>query len=410
MSRVLLAWELGSGIGHLGRLAPLAQALRWRGHAVTLVLKDLSGLGHIAALDTFDALQAPVWLKPDAAADAPQSYADILARFGYADAADLRGMVNAWRGLYRLVNPDLIVADHAPTALLAAHATAIPRATYGAGFFLPPRAHPLPNMRPWLDIPAEELAARERAVLATVNAVLSGLRVPPLAVLADLLAADAHFLMTFRELDHYGNRSGGEYLGVISAEGEIAVPAWPHGGGKRVFAYLRGNYSDMAKLVSALKNLDASAVIFAPGIDPAAAEKLQSARIVFSTRPFAISEVAQQCDLAICHGGLATVAACLRAACPLFLLPTQLEQYLTGVNVERMGAGLLTHPDVPEPDFLAPLARLLRDSSFKARAMDFADRHAGYDPANVLEGIVSRCEQIIAMRPREHGQPGRGGE
>ena len=341
MSRFLLAWELGSGIGHLGRLAPLAQALRARGHEVTLAVKDLSGVHAVAGLDTFRVLQAPIWLKSADAAEPPQNYAEILARFGYADPGGLSGMVRAWCGLFALATPDVIVADHAPTALLAARVSALPRATYGSGFFLPPRVRPLPNMRPWLDIPAAQLAAGEDKVLASVNQVLAALHVAPLAMLAELLEADADFLMTFRELDHYRNRQAGRYLGVVSSEGADPVAAWPDGAGKKVAVYVHGDYRDMGTLLNALNAVDARAMIFAPGIAPAMLEKFGSPRLHFGSRPLALSAAGRQCDAAVCHGSLATTAAFLRAGCPLLLLPLHLEQFLVSINVESLGAGLL---------------------------------------------------------------------
>ena len=202
--------------------------------------------------------------------------------------------------------------------------------------------------------------------------------------------------MTFRELDHYRNRGAAQYLGVISSEGAAAGAAWPEGTGKRVFAYLHGAYRDMDKLLSLVNTLGCRALIFAPGMAPAIEEKFRSSRLSFSRQPLAISEVARQCDLAICHGGPATTTAFLRAGCALLLLPTHLEQYLLSLNVESLGAGLLINPEIPNTDTAGVLRRLLKESSFKARAMDFAERYSDYDPGRVLQDIVTRCEEIIA--------------
>jgi hypothetical protein len=54
----------------------------------------------------------------------PLNYADILLRFGYADSNDLLGLVVAWRELMRLTGFELVLADHAPTAILAARTLA----------------------------------------------------------------------------------------------------------------------------------------------------------------------------------------------------------------------------------------------------------------------------------------------
>jgi hypothetical protein len=58
--------------------------------------------------------------------------ADELCRaavfFGYLDASRSTAMIKAWTGLMSLIAPDLIIANHAPTALIAARVLGIPRA------------------------------------------------------------------------------------------------------------------------------------------------------------------------------------------------------------------------------------------------------------------------------------------
>ena len=62
---------------------------------------------------------------------------------------------------------------------------------------------------------------------------------PPLARVAELFTrVDSRILTTFAELDHYQNRPGAEYWGVLS-DWRGAAPAWPSGGRPRVLAYLQ---------------------------------------------------------------------------------------------------------------------------------------------------------------------------
>ena len=53
--------------------------------------------------------------------------------FGYGGASGLTAMIKTWTGPISLT-PEIIIADHAPTALIA-RLLGIPRATIGAGFF-----------------------------------------------------------------------------------------------------------------------------------------------------------------------------------------------------------------------------------------------------------------------------------
>ena len=63
MARVLCAWELGLGLGHVGRLIPIARELRGLGHEVVMVLRDSAYLDLVRA-DGFDTLAAPLLRQP----------------------------------------------------------------------------------------------------------------------------------------------------------------------------------------------------------------------------------------------------------------------------------------------------------------------------------------------------------
>jgi multidrug efflux pump subunit AcrA (membrane-fusion protein) len=42
VSRILLTWEMGSNLGHLSRLLPLARELKARGHRVLVAARDVA--------------------------------------------------------------------------------------------------------------------------------------------------------------------------------------------------------------------------------------------------------------------------------------------------------------------------------------------------------------------------------
>jgi len=146
MARFLYAWELGSNLGHLATFEPVAQQLRQDGHHVTFAVRETHACATFLD-DRFAWLQAPRFDGSTGMA-APASYADILAGVGYADPAALMGLVVAWRTLLQLARPQLVFADHAPTAILAARTLGIPVMLFGPGFTMPPLRSPVPAMRP----------------------------------------------------------------------------------------------------------------------------------------------------------------------------------------------------------------------------------------------------------------------
>jgi hypothetical protein len=144
MARILLAWELGAGVGHLVPLAEAARELEAAGHECACALRDL-GNAH-AFFDTRKTrlYQAPVFLPVwRAENDTAYTFADILANIGYRQPQPLTGVLRAWRNLYADFKPDLMVFDHAPTAQAAARGLSIPSIVLArSGFTLPPAVTP----------------------------------------------------------------------------------------------------------------------------------------------------------------------------------------------------------------------------------------------------------------------------
>jgi len=226
LSRVVFVWELGSSLSHVSHLLKLAKLLRAQGHEVSMVVRELHNLRNIA-VEGVRVLQAPVWLPQVAGLpEPPLNYAEILLRFGYHNPANLGGLVDAWRDLYRILEPDLVVANHSPTAMLAARSLQIRTAVQGGGFLVPPRETPMPNMRPWISVPPQRLAEAEAAVLSTVNTLLEGYGAKRLAFLGELFDVAETFLTTFPELDHYPGRRGAAYLGPLFSSGTPESRSW----------------------------------------------------------------------------------------------------------------------------------------------------------------------------------------
>jgi hypothetical protein len=202
--RVLLAAEFLRGGLTLCRLLPLAVALADRGHDVTLALP--AELTASVAGSGFPVVEAPRWTVSPPPGFAAVCYADVLMHGGYAAPDALRGLMTSWRQVLDQTTPDLLVADFAPTAMLVARVAGVAMAAVGDGFSLPPLTVPLPNMRPWAEVPPEAPESVEGRVLAVINARLGALQAPDLRRLRDLFTDMPSFLCTFPELDHYPDR------------------------------------------------------------------------------------------------------------------------------------------------------------------------------------------------------------
>jgi hypothetical protein len=264
MASILYAWEFGANLGHVGAFMPLARALREGGHTVHWSVTQPAQVGDFLAQEGFSWLPAPSTTEVQRQGP-PLSYADILLRFGYADANALFGLVGAWRELMRLTGAELVLADHAPTAVLAARTLGLPVMLFSNGFTVPPMMSPMPNMRPWVSIPAQTFVELDKAALTSINQVLTRYGCETLPYVASLFDVAEETLVTFPELDHYANRGDARYWGSLPSAGGGKSSDWPPGTGAKVFAYLRRECVHHEAALAALQVSGQPSLVYFPG-------------------------------------------------------------------------------------------------------------------------------------------------
>lgn len=412
--RIFYAWELGQDLGHLLRFLTPALKLRERGHEVLFAVRDLSNAESTLGHRGFPLMQAPIWIaNVGGLPKVTVSYAEIALRYGFISYPGLKALVKAWRELFRYVQPDLVLTDHSPTALLAARSLGLRHAPIGSGFFSPPQTDPLPSMRYWDKVSAERIAKPDQIATQIANRVLADLGGKPLKSMADLFRGDENFLCTFRELDHYPNRGPAQYWGPTFEMEQGAELAWPQGKGKRIFAYIKPRYGDFEKLLEALRDTGDQVLVYAPGISKEHLEKFASARMTISREPVKLKSMMQGCDLVVCHAGPGTMTVALLAGVPLLLLPTQLEQLMGARRVAELNAAIVVMKNKPtgpkddkpktdkdgkpvaDTDYPALIRQLLTEERFRKGAGAFAKKYERFSQAGQSRAIVSRIEQLI---------------
>ena len=394
VSRIAYAWELGGGFGHIGPFLPLARALRQRGHDVQCVVARVD-LARQLAGDDFAWIPAPVF--PEALRQgSPLSYSDILLRFGYAQADELYGLVQRWRDIFRQTGAAIVVADHAPTAMLAARTLGLPVLLFSSAFCVPPRLQPLPAMRPWHALPSGTLEGLDGQVLCSINAVLQRFGQAPLQSVGQLFDVAEDSLLGFPELDHYADRGPARYWGNLPAAGGGATLRWPGQPGKRVFAYLRTESLHHEAALSALVALGQPSFVFFPEAPQGMIERHAAPHMAFSRDPIDLASAMRDADAGITYANLSTTTGLLLNGKPGLTLPVQLEQFLLARRVEEMGAGLLVHPEQGADDLPEKLRRILFDAEFAQNARAFARKYAAFPQTAVIGNIVRRIEELVA--------------
>ena len=334
----------------------------------------------------------------------------MLANLGFDDPLDLFAPACAWRNLIRMVGPDLIVFDHAPTALLASRGLDVKRALIGSGFCCPPDVEPLPVFRPELvrKVDPAKLAAFESKVLAAVNDHLARWGEAPLDRLGQLYGdVDENFLTTFPELDHYPRRAmTAAYWGPVvpGADGGGEGPEWPEAPGKRVYAYLK-QFRDLPNVLHALSDAGHATLVYAEGAGPALKRRFESPRLRFADGPLDVPRVGRECDAAVLNGGHGVTAEMLLAGKPVLQIPLALEQRLTAEAVKRLGAGEVANAASTD-EVRAAVDAVAGEVGYGNAAARFSERYSRFDPVRQREAILERAEQLLETGERRSARRG----
>lgn len=408
MARVLIAWELGEAFGHLARCLRLAEGLRERGHTVTLVLKDVClpgggmpvpGLAVLAAPQT-----APRPAQRFTAHVAPVNYAGVLLHAGFAEAQAVAARLHAWRSIFSLACPDVVVGDHAPTALLAAHGVGVPHVAVGTGFAIPPPVSPWPSIRPWEAV-TDEMTSDAEVRLDRVTAAAQHLVGITRAARMRELFGPQDVLDTFAELDHCGARFDGRYVGPIVTLPKSSRVGWQGREGPRVLAYLRPEVPGFTTIVRALATLDAEVLCVTPGWSPEAARRHATRNLRIALTPLTLPPLLQRADLAISYGSSGFSTQALLAGVPLLMRPRHVEQALLAHRVEALGAGRLLAGQL-DVEGVAAAARSLIDASPERRAArSFALCYRDFTPQVAVERTLIAIEQCALAARSEAFSP-----
>ncbi|MBT9508251.1 nucleotide disphospho-sugar-binding domain-containing protein [Rhodoferax sp.] len=381
---IMFTWEIGQGFGHVFPLLPIARELQSAGHRVIFALRDVRGAGALLQREGFTVLQAP--FHPDrffpANGPQPQSMADILSVFGFTNRVHLSGMAAAWRSLYDLCQPDVVVASYAPLSLLCARAAGIPTVLMALPFELPADVHPSMVFRTGL--PAADARADER-VIGAVNQVFAN---SPVTTVRGVFAADKTFMMSYPELDAFGPRTDVEYIGSLFVSDVGNPPRWPDGEHPfKVLAYLN---ADIPALDLLREEIHASPYAYCVTLRDGTEAMLAQWRapnVWIVNDQILLAQALRECDAVLTYGGVGFVSASLLAGKPMVFYIRQLEQYFTARQVVKLGAGV--HPQTPQGVRQA-LDVVLHTPSYAEAAQRFSQTYQGHQPQAIAIQIVSK--------------------
>ena len=403
--RVLIAWELGGGLGHLTRLQPLVASLVETGFEVTLAvpsfhnLKDALG-GLIGSQRRLRVIQAPVPKPLDPAEFPPpavHTLADVLVRRGLHIPERLFTAANHWHHILNSIKPSLTVSDFSPVLNFVTRKFA-PLLVLGNGYTIPPSDMPLPPLLPWKHEVPEASRQNETAILKAVNIVCRANRLEPVVHLANLFRGQSTFVCTLPELDPYRGRRTDTYWSppnIPTFDDIQSLHARPT---KRILVYLPGNHPQLRNIFEAAEKLDLAGSAYLPAIAHDLKSSLGSHKLAIHGSPVSLSDQLPRVRLVVHHGGLATAHAALKSGTPQIVLPQSTEHYITSCGLGEFGACAMI-PSAAEAGteiFIKVFTALLEDPDVLKASSDIVTKCATLDPIATREAILGSCLGFLA--------------
>ncbi len=390
MARIVFGWEFGASLGHIYPLLRVADALKEKGHDILFVCRDVDRSFDVVKSRGYPMIQAPFWKNlpiPNVRSIATPSYADVLARQGFAYRKTVQHMVSAWDDLLRILKPDLIIADHSPGLNIAVR-RAIPMINIGNGFTLPPTEI---DMYPPILATGKRLVAQDMLMKQFNELHLERGR-QPYVRLPQIFDTEGQFACTLPHLDPYVDVRVSPVCGPLEDCMETAPPPEaPH-----VFMYMANEAEDSELALEAVQKLGCQASVYIRGASEERRQKYTSRHMTMLDKPADFSDSIPKASLVIHSGGSGTATSCLMTGRPQIMFPRQSEALMSGRLLASQGLAHSIGKGTGLGDLTHLLKQALGDQAMQDRCYQAALEIAQGDWKNALEKVTDRATELLS--------------
>lgn len=383
-------------MGHISRLANISDKLSKQGYQVYVALKDLSHASQWFKNVPVKLFQAPIWLPKVTMQRPIACLADSLLLLGYLEAETLSGLVAGWTSLIESIQPDLIIFDYAPTAMLAAKSnTKIPKITVGAGFADPEPGQPIVDWRP--QATQDKLVEQqEERVLQIINRVLCSNQLPALKRLSDLFQVNQTIITTFPDLDPYQHlRCSTTYCLQETNSASRPDAVFTNQYQNKILGYLKPNHPNFDHILSGLSKCKADVFIACPQGNSHALKPYESQSFRFSTKLINLENAMQNADLFVGHGNMGSLVQAMYLGVPSMIFPIQLEQLTTGLIVQKLGIGRLIQKLESKETLTKHIEQLYQSQELKKTCAKYQQENASSIHTNLSTLVNQRCLELL---------------
>ena len=399
MSNILFAWELGGGYGHLDNMFSIGNQLEISGHIVNYVVRDLPRAELRTSSQNLKVFQSPYFLNQNPQKTSAINFSDILLRCGYSNPVELAGLIRGWIHLIQLIQPEIILVDHAPGAILAAKILNIAICNAATGFVFPPNTTPLPGFHNQNNISLQQLKDKDEQVVQSINTVIKNYSGEPLGNISQLFDIEHSFMCTFSELDHYGARPDTDYCGSIYSTFGESFPAWQQDSKKKkIFLYLSAAHPLFKSIVEQLRNSPYQVLLHPRDMKWKHNEQTIDQSLFISPRPINMDIVTEHADLVICHGGHATSSAVLLSGIPLIIIPQQVEQQVFANRLTSQNLAVHFNTNLKNINWIDIIEQKLHDEVLKNNVQIFSKKYKNFKVAKACQHVVQGLERILSNK------------
>ena len=320
MRRALLAWESGSGRGHIVALKKVAEAIsdRFECDAALCRMKHADELAQ-TCISVFQSRYLSFDTNSPRTGSGVQTatWGEFLGDIGFRKPEFLAAQIAWWKSEIQKRRITLVVADFAPCAMLAARSLGIPCVAISPGYGLPPgHLVEFPVLIP-------EFATRlydEADIVAAINEAGVSVDLPPLEHLPQIYDCEAHIVRTLPMLDPHHDARAFPVLSPIDAPmAEI------EGAGDEVFVYFSTNEASEPEVIRAIGNLGLPTRAFAPALDEAGLAALAAQGVIVQNTPYPLDLIRRRARILVNAGQHGTLCFGMMAGLPQVALPQHLE-------------------------------------------------------------------------------------
>lgn len=387
--KALFVWEQGANLGHLSNLRlPMEVALR-EGFDVWLAVRELHRVHEVFSDLPVHYLQAPLSISHRNNSPVKiQSYGQLIYQQCFGNDAELASLISAWRALYELVQPQVIIAEHAPIALAAFHDLPVRKIHLGTGFTVPPVSEEVdipfglfPDVEPTKAL-QEELLRQDATLLSSLNGALRRAGAAPLGRVGDIFSGvDAEFILSWPQFDHFGARRNARYLG-IDAPQIASLPDWPAGSAPAVFGYLE-TFPSVEFLLRDLQATRLRCLLYIRGLSVALRNRFSSQCMVFVDHLVDVQAVARDANWVINHGSHGTASLFSSVGLPQLLIPRHQEQLLLSLRLVQQGCAAMAFQD--QTAYVRAIGAMQANAGLKTCALELAHQLIPFRAEGVRE-------------------------